>query len=389
MSPTATLRHGRPDLVHPAGVLVTDRVGQRHAHRLGPLALDDVQVGAAHARRRRSSPRRRTGPSPSAPGPPRRRAPRGTRAVVPLSCVLHRPGSPCPRCVSDSVRASMPRQMPLFASTPTRVSLAFRRCSGTASRRSPPRWWRRRRAATSSSAGSPSSARRARSRSRSGDGGASPERHAWPAPPASGAGGQQRPAHPVGAGQHGLADEVGAQPVELGRRLPAERRPRSPARAATPPLIASEAKWSSSTTSARVTPVDPADRVVGVGDHEEGEVRRAEVRRQPQAHRRPRPSAETVHEATNPSAVTGSSSSGSRTVVQRGEDVARPRSHSRPRRSRRAAASSWAAGVPPSSASRHSAGHLDVVQLRGVQPEDLLLASPCRAAGSPRTPRSG
>ena len=41
--------HRGADLVHPAGVLVADRVGQRRAHRLGPLALDDVQVGAAHA----------------------------------------------------------------------------------------------------------------------------------------------------------------------------------------------------------------------------------------------------------------------------------------------------------------------------------------------------
>ena len=37
------------DRVHPARVLVADHVGQRRVHRLGPVAVDDVQVGAAHA----------------------------------------------------------------------------------------------------------------------------------------------------------------------------------------------------------------------------------------------------------------------------------------------------------------------------------------------------
>ena len=36
------------DLVHPAGVLVAQDVGQRRVHRRVPLALHDVQVGAAH-----------------------------------------------------------------------------------------------------------------------------------------------------------------------------------------------------------------------------------------------------------------------------------------------------------------------------------------------------
>jgi hypothetical protein len=35
------------DRVHPAGVLVADDVGQLRPHRLGPLAFEDVQVGAA------------------------------------------------------------------------------------------------------------------------------------------------------------------------------------------------------------------------------------------------------------------------------------------------------------------------------------------------------
>src|SRR6266566_3713240 len=37
------------DRVHPARILVTERVRKRDPHRLGPLTLDDVQVGAAHA----------------------------------------------------------------------------------------------------------------------------------------------------------------------------------------------------------------------------------------------------------------------------------------------------------------------------------------------------
>ena len=38
----------RADRVHPAGVLVADRVRQLDLGLLGPLALEDVQVGAAH-----------------------------------------------------------------------------------------------------------------------------------------------------------------------------------------------------------------------------------------------------------------------------------------------------------------------------------------------------
>jgi hypothetical protein len=40
----------RADLVHPARVLVPDDVGQRRVLRLGPVAVDDVQVGAADPR---------------------------------------------------------------------------------------------------------------------------------------------------------------------------------------------------------------------------------------------------------------------------------------------------------------------------------------------------
>ncbi len=43
------VRDRRPDLGHPAGVLVAERVRQADAGAAVPLALDDVQVGAAHA----------------------------------------------------------------------------------------------------------------------------------------------------------------------------------------------------------------------------------------------------------------------------------------------------------------------------------------------------
>ena len=43
------VRDALADLVHPAGVLVADHVGKVGVHRLGPVAVDDVQVGAADA----------------------------------------------------------------------------------------------------------------------------------------------------------------------------------------------------------------------------------------------------------------------------------------------------------------------------------------------------
>ncbi len=36
--------------MNPAGVLMPDRVGQLNLRFLGPLAFEDVQIGAAHAR---------------------------------------------------------------------------------------------------------------------------------------------------------------------------------------------------------------------------------------------------------------------------------------------------------------------------------------------------
>ena len=47
VSPTSTLVTAGADLVDPAGVLVARGVGQLDLGLLGPLALLDVQVGAA------------------------------------------------------------------------------------------------------------------------------------------------------------------------------------------------------------------------------------------------------------------------------------------------------------------------------------------------------
>jgi hypothetical protein len=43
------IRYGRADLMHPAGVLMAECVGKVGTHRRGPLALHDVQVGAAYS----------------------------------------------------------------------------------------------------------------------------------------------------------------------------------------------------------------------------------------------------------------------------------------------------------------------------------------------------
>src|SRR6266436_2525519 len=45
----SSLTQARADLVHPAGVLVAQDVGQRGSHGGIPLTLDDVQVGPADA----------------------------------------------------------------------------------------------------------------------------------------------------------------------------------------------------------------------------------------------------------------------------------------------------------------------------------------------------
>src|SRR6202050_3135557 len=87
----------------------------------------------------------------------------------------------------------------------------------------------------------------------------------------------------------------------------------NPAGAPTPPLIASEAKWSSSTTSVRRTPGSAL-----TASYASATIRNAKLGAQKYVGSRSltcaSPSPETVHKVTKPSEVMGSSSSGSRTV---------------------------------------------------------------------------
>ncbi len=184
--------------------------------RLVPLALDDVQVGAAHA-----------GPADFHDNVERALDTRLGHLVNDglLVIAMQPDGLHClpPRLdLQSRIRCrSMPRQMPPFASMLIRVVRARRRCSGIASplTRAP--------VAGSISSGAPSplgrpsSARRCRSRSSAGEGGTSPSvmpgRPAGLVPAAS-----KRPAHQIGAGHDRLAQEVGAQVVQLTDRLPVE-----------------------------------------------------------------------------------------------------------------------------------------------------------------------
>ena len=175
----------------------------------------------------------------------------------------------------------MPRQMLPLASVLTRVSRALRRCSGSACRRPLARGHvdQQRRAVIG---GSPSSARRARSRSRSGDGGTSP-RVSWASSSMVRPCGQQRTADPIRAGQHRLAHEVGPQLVELAVGQAAERLGEpGPGGHAAVDGVGGEVVLEHHLGPAHA--VDRADRVVGVRDHQEREVGRTEVRRQPQPH---------------------------------------------------------------------------------------------------------
>ena len=181
---------------------------------------------------------------------------------------------------------SMPRQMPLLASRLVRVSRARRRCSGNAAA-SP----------TAAPADGVDQQRRVVAGRQAQLG--APRAAAGPGPamdgtspsvsPASSAGvrpaREQRPAHLVGAGQHRLAEEV-ARAARPARRPP---RPANDGDEAGPrgdPVV--DRVGREVVVQHHLRPADAVHRghrVVGVGHHEEGEVGRAEVGRQPQLHR--------------------------------------------------------------------------------------------------------
>ena len=276
----------------------------------------------------------------------------------------------------------MPRQTPPLASRLVRVSRARRRCSGSAAgaTAAPVAGSTQQRgvvAGRQAQLGPPG----AQPVQRPATAAASPERQ-----PGQLRGGGRRRAAAGTPGRCRPAPPCAGSPraARPARRRPGRRRTATkPARAATPPLISSAAKWSSSTTSARPHAGHRADRVVRVGHHQEGEVRRAEVGRQPQPHLGVAVGGHRRRRRRSRASVTGSSSSGSRTSASAAQ-------HAVPHRGQRRAASRRLLG-PAAASSRGGrlAGllrqpalgrHLDVVERRGVQAEDLLLGG----RGDPR-----
>src|SRR5690349_13013939 len=155
--------------LHPSGVLVTEDVWQYGLRSLGPLALDDVQVGAAY-------------PGAADLNDHVERAlddrlghflDHGVAMVFMQADGFHCSSSPSPD-VSYLWR-SMPRQMLPFASMLMRADLARRRCSGAACSRIGSPVAGSMSSGAPGSAGRPSSARRCRSRSSAPDAGASPK----------------------------------------------------------------------------------------------------------------------------------------------------------------------------------------------------------------------
>ena len=285
VSPTATFVTAEPTSCTQPAFSWPMRVGQRRVHRLRPLAQDDVQVGTADA----CSADLDHHVERTLDGRLRHLLDDGLLVVACNRTAFI--GPPPSRLGREFAYrcCNMPRHTLPFASMLTRVSRARRRCSGSAC-----------------------DADRL-----AGDG--VDEQRRVVAPPADPARLAARAAVPIGGGRHVAERELGelvdgrarlpAAAGRPGRSRPARPCGRSrsgvrpalpparpskdstnPARAATPRLISSEAKWSSSTTSVVPHARHAADRIVGVGHHQEGEVGRAEVRRQPQPDAaRPRP----------------------------------------------------------------------------------------------------
>jgi hypothetical protein len=175
-----------------------------------------------------------------------------------------------------------------------------------------------------------------------------------------GSGVDQRAGHPVLAGQRGLRQEAGAQLVQLVGGLAGERRDEAGVRG-DPAVDLLRRVVVGQLDVDRADAGHGAHGVVGVGHHEEGEVRRAEERRQAQPH----PHGPVGADLARLDEVEG----GDRLVelrvehrVQRGVhrvavDPRQDRGHAgAPSGCSTSFASSWAAGVPASSGSRSSSG---------------------------------
>ena len=139
----------------------------------------------------------------------------------------------------------------------------------------------------SSSAGRPRSARRWRSRSSSGDAGTAPRVSARQLGRGD-AGVDERAADLVGAGHDRLAQELGAELAELGDGLAVEGGDEAGLGGdAGVDRVGGEVVLEDHL--GRGDARDRGDRVVGVGDHQEGEVRGAEVGGQAQPDHAPGP----------------------------------------------------------------------------------------------------
>ena len=195
--------------------------------------------------------------------------------------------------------------------------------------------------------------------------------------------GHQRPADQVGAGEHGLAQEV-ARSVSSSPSASPSKEATKPARAATPPLMRRRRsgrrarRWYGWTPWTRFT---ASKASATIRNAKFGAQKYVGRRRAPTRLRRP----DTSQDATKPSTVTDSSSSGSRTGRGPGPP-AQPRTPrpcvQRSRCSGRAETPTpWRRlpgrrrrGPPRAGVRELQLGRdVDAVERRGVQAEDLLL----------------
>src|SRR5437588_565777 len=187
-----------------------------------------------------------------------------------------------------------------------------------------------------------------------------------------GARGDQRPAHQVGTRQHGLAQKVGPQLVQLADRLALEGA-REPGPGGHPAVDRVGGEVVLQRDVGRPYTVQCGHRVVGVGDHEEGEVGRAEVGRQPQPY---------------PGVPVGGDGA-RRDEAERGDRLVQLRvAHRRQRAEYPRAvdeggahtcstnrASSCAAGVPSPASSRYPAGTSMPYSLAALRPRIFFLVA--------------
>ena len=122
------VRHRRAHLVHPAGVLVPDGIGQRDVSPIRPLTEDDVQVGPTDARS--ADPYHHV--ERTLYGRLRHLLNDGLLMVFVQSDSLHQSSSSSPTPMVAYRSRSIPRHTEALACMPIPVSRARRRCRGSA-----------------------------------------------------------------------------------------------------------------------------------------------------------------------------------------------------------------------------------------------------------------